>query len=104
MGNEITFQEVNAKLISLVQALLGSISPNFRAVILEYLDEVWWLTFILEQDNPEDQEEIVEITTVFEGFQEGSIDYEVVIEITDKDLHLPMDTLTRRCAYRRRER
>ncbi len=104
MSDEISLETVNQEVLALVQALLGSISPNFRVVMLEYKNEIWRLIFILEQDKADDREEIVvDITTAFEACHEKGVEYEVAIEITDKDIYLPKQTLTRRFVYCRKE-
>lgn len=103
MSNEISLEVMNRQVLSLMQALLGAISPNFRMVMLEYNNEVWRLLFILEQDKPDDRAEIDDISTEFEALQEKGIEYEVIIDITDKDIPWPTHSFTKRVVYRRRE-
>jgi hypothetical protein len=50
-----------------VQALLGTISPNFRLVALGNLGGRWQLRFVLEHESLEDREEIEDIGSLLES-------------------------------------
>jgi hypothetical protein len=71
----------NTQVINLVQAMLGSITNNFRAVFLECTDSDVALHFILEQEHSEDREEIEDIVFEFEALQQSGIDVEVDIAV-----------------------
>jgi hypothetical protein len=91
----------NAQVLNLVQAMLGSISPNFRAVCLLGAEGSVALRFILEQANEADREEIDEIVFEFEALQSSgvAVDVEVVTEagiLTD-------EVLSGRLVFSRRE-
>ncbi len=93
--------EENAQVLNLVQALMGAVSVNMRAISLEWKKNGGRLHFILERDDPEDREEIADIGSEFEALQEGSITLELLITVVDKQL--PVMTLPGRQVYRRRE-
>ncbi len=103
MSNEISLEVINRQTVALMQALWGAISPNFRMVILEYDDEIWRLTFILELDELYDREEIENIKDEFLALQETDIECEAIIEINDKGIPWPIPSFTKRVVYRRRE-
>jgi hypothetical protein len=64
----------NLQLINLVQAMLGSISGNFRAVFLDCQERRAMITFVLERDTAEDREEIEDILFEFEALQETGVE------------------------------
>ncbi len=103
MRNEISLEKMNRQTLFLMQALKGSVSPNFRMVMLEYDEGMWRLIYILEHDSSYDREEIGEIKYDFLAFQETSIYCETIIEIDDGELPWPRESLTKRIVYRRRE-
>ena len=48
-----------------VQAMVGSISNNFRQIVLEYRNSNWVLSVSLENKNETDEEEILDIVDEF---------------------------------------
>ena len=100
---KISLEKMNRQTLALMQALLGSISPNFRMVTLEYDEGMWRLIVILEHDSSYDREEIEEIKYDFLALQETNINCEVRTEINDKHIPWPIESLTKRIVYRRRE-
>jgi len=91
----------NAQVLNLVQALMGAVSVNMRAISLEWEKKGGRLHFILERDDPEDREEIADIGFEFEALQAGPIKLELMVTVDDKEL--PVMTLPGRQVYRRRE-
>lgn len=63
-----TTEEENQQVLNLVQAMLGAISSNFRAVSIR-CNEIIELTFLLEKDIPQDREEIEDIEFEFLALQ-----------------------------------
>jgi len=72
----------NCQVLNLVQAMLGSISENFRFVFIDSSDSFVRIKFILDKKNEEDVEEIEDIVFEFEALQDKSIDvdYEVIFD------------------------
>lgn len=72
----------NKIIIALVQALLGAISPNFRAVLIDFSQGVD-VRFFLVEDLAEDREEIDDVITEFDslvmGVESVSITYGVAV-------------------------
>ena len=87
--------------MSLVQAMVGAISDNFRQVTLGYSGGQWQLGFVLATDSDEDREEIDDIVSEFEALQPSSVDYEVSVEVSSDELQFP--EAPGRVLFRRRE-
>ena len=87
--------------LRLVQALRGAVSPNFRMVALAYENCKWRLIFILEEQNPEDVDEIEEIGFEFTALQETTINHEIDLTVTKEAIPWPDGSI--RVVYRRRE-
>ena len=81
-------QADNHQVANIVQAMLGSISWNFRAVSLVSDEASAVLYFVLEQDHPEDREEIADIVFEFEALQTSNIDVNVVIAVSSGPMTL----------------
>ncbi len=62
----IELASINGRVVNLVNAMLGSISPNFRAVSMEVTPTAVNLHFLLERDSKEDREEIDDIAFEYE--------------------------------------
>jgi hypothetical protein len=92
----------NLMVLSLVQALLGAVSPNMRMVYLGRGESRWRLVFVLERDDAEDREEASDVATEFEALQARPIDYELQVIVSSDDLEWPDPPS--RVVYRRRER
>lgn len=79
----------NKIIIALVQALLGAISPNFRAVLIDFSRGVD-VKFFLMEDLIEDREEIEDVITEFDslvmGIEAVSMTYSVTINENWVDL------------------
>lgn len=72
----------NKIIIALMQSLLGAISPNFRAVLIDFshgLD----VKFFLDKELDEDKEEIDDVITEFDslimGIEFCSVTYSVTV-------------------------
>jgi hypothetical protein len=78
--------EENTQVLNLVQAMLGSITPNFRVVSLECNPNAVRLYFLLEHESSEDREEIDEIIFEFEALQSSRIDVELVVCVDTRAL------------------
>ena len=63
----------NKQVLNLVQALLGAITPNYRAVFINVTEGDISIKFVLEKDSSEDKEEIRDIVFEFEALQEKSL-------------------------------
>lgn len=96
-----TLEQWNLLTLSLVQAMLGAISPNFRLVAVSNTAGVWQLLFILESESEEDRDEISDIATELEALQDAAIRYELEIRVTSEPFTLPSPPA--RVVYRRRE-
>lgn len=72
----------NKIIIALVQALLGAISSNFRAVLIDFSQGLN-VRFFLVEDLAEDREEIDDVITEFDslvmGIESVSITYGVTV-------------------------
>jgi hypothetical protein len=98
------YDEWNSTMIALIEALLGSISPNFRMVTLDAIDQKWKVTFVLERDDASDREAIQEVMDAFEIIRE--IRRPVLSEIVITRMPLPRlerGAGDRATMYRRRE-
>jgi len=72
--------------------MLGSITPNFRAISLVATESSVALHFLLEQDRPNDRDEIEDIVFEFEALQLSNIAVKVQVGASDQpiaDLALP---------------
>jgi hypothetical protein len=94
--------EWNRQTVALVQALLGAISPNFRMVSLNYINECWSIRIVLSNDDSEDRSEIAEIISEFEALQDGPISCKIDIDIESGVLAWPSPP--ERVVFRRREK
>lgn len=75
----------NAYSLNLVEALLGAITPNFRAVAIDNHLSGVRIRFLLEQKSPSDAEEIDEVLFKFEALCPGLI-VEHLITVSDEAL------------------
>jgi hypothetical protein len=74
----------NSQVLNLVQAMIGSVTSNMRAVSLECWPGGVHLHFLLERADPSDYEEIDDIAFEFEALQTGLIDVEVSVKASSK--------------------
>ncbi len=85
---KIIQQELQFQTLVLVQALLGVISSNFRAVWIS-MDPDVEVTIVLEEMNDEDINEIEELKDEFESLQTKNVDFEFKLEITTSEINYP---------------
>ena len=76
----------NEAVLALLQAMLGSISSNFRRVSLSIVGETIQLQFVLARESEMDREEISDMTFVFESLYNRQIEVEMEIVVTTKPL------------------
>ncbi len=93
--------EWNHQVLMLMQALAGAVSSNFRMVTLGHDGNRWCLRFFIEEDLPQDREEIEDIVSEFEAFQDQAIAYGFEVYVGTKAL--PMVQAPERVVFRRRE-
>ncbi|TWB60511.1 hypothetical protein [Nitrospirillum viridazoti] len=62
-------QEWNLQTITLMQALIGAISANFRMVTLDWSEDTWIISIYLERDDPQDREEAEDVGFEFDALQ-----------------------------------
>jgi hypothetical protein len=82
---EMNLEEENMQVLNLMQALLGAVSPNFRAVSITVDSEIV-LHFLLEEDNEEDREEIEDIEFEFSALQDHLVNVNIEIVVSSKPL------------------
>lgn len=91
----------NALVLDLAQALIGAVTPNFRAVYLHAKEDSIELFFVLEHDDPVDKEEIEDIEFEFEALVGRLIDVDLFVLIDRRPLSEM--NLPGRIVYARRE-
>jgi len=79
MNNNIDYQ--NRQVLYLIQALLGVISNNMKAISVEFSGQEVTIHFFLENENPHDREEINDFGAEYEALQERSVHYEISTHI-----------------------
>ncbi len=94
-------QRENGLVLSLVEAMLGGISSNFRRVGLKVENDIVKLQFILAEESALDREEIEEWLFVLESLQSGPIEIDAEVRIHAGDLQ-DLD-LSTRAVFARRE-
>jgi len=101
MNTDLSLDEWNFQVLMLVQALVGSISENFRMVALCYDDAEWVLKFYLDKSLDEDVDEIEDVVCQYTAYQDSGLKcrYEIVIGTQS----LPAFSDVGRVVYRRRE-
>ena len=86
-----TLEEENQQVLNLIQALLGAVSANFRAVSISWKDTIV-LSVLLDSDNSEDREEIDDIEYEFLAKQNRPVSVSTEILVSDRpieEIHLP---------------
>lgn len=102
MSSEMNVNDQNRMAVMLMQALWGAISPNFRMVALCLSGPIWKIWFVLENDDPDDREEIEDVAADFDALQDnGSATFNVEITVTDEPLQWPKPPWV--VVFRRRE-
>ncbi|WP_169979132.1 hypothetical protein, partial [Tautonia rosea] len=79
---ELAFE--NARVLDLVQAMFGAISPNMRAISLECVDGGVLLRFLLAEESEVDREEIDDILFEFEALQERAIEIRSSVVVSSR--------------------
>ncbi len=96
-------QQENASVLMLVQAMLGAISPNFRAVSLQIeTGGVVHLYFILENENADDREEIDDLVCEFEALSGGPVSIVAHVEIYSGEWAAGADSIRGRPVFMRK--
>lgn len=72
-----SLSEWNYQVLMLMQASLGSISPNFRAISIDYINDEWVLNFYIEHEDGDDIDEIDEIVCQYMAYQEWHIELSI---------------------------
>jgi hypothetical protein len=94
----------NAQVLNLIQAMIGSPSPNFRRVTLEgTTGDGVRLRFLLAHDDPMDREEIEEIAFEFEFETLQDADISIEVDVVCDAGPLADIRLPGRIVYVRRE-
>jgi hypothetical protein len=75
-------REENLQVLNLVQALIGSVTPNMRAASLEMTESGVRLHFLFERESPDDREETSDIAFEFEALQGRALVVEVVTTVS----------------------
>jgi hypothetical protein len=106
MSRRLDLDAQNKVTVMLVQALWGSITPNFRLVALGLAEPVWQLLFILEAESSVDRDEIDEVVGEFDalalGFTESAQGFQATTIISKETLP-GLDPASWRVVFRRRE-
>jgi len=92
MTNDLRYKIENQYILDLLQAMIGSISNNFRASWIKVKDGNLEVFFLLEEDNQKDREEIEEIIFEFEALQDKVVDVTSHIIINEKKWSPPPET------------
>lgn len=98
--SDVSSEEWQEMMLSLVQAMLGAVSCNFRMVSISH-DDTWVFSFFLERESPEDREEIDDILCEVEALQESEIEYRVNVFVGEG--YIPWPKLPERVIYKRKE-
>ena len=80
MNKDLEFE--NKVALDLVQAMLGAISPNVRAVSYECIAQKVIVYFVFEHESIEDRQEAHDIIFEFEALQQGPIDIEYYVSVS----------------------
>ena len=76
----------NAHVLNLVQAMLGFISPNMRAVSVEPAERGVRLHFLLAEEDEGDREAIEDIVLEFEALMIQFVDVEVSVIVSSQPM------------------
>lgn len=84
---QMILSDENGYVLCLVQAMIGAVSPNLRRAALEVLGpRSVRLCFVLENESPEDREEIEDIAFEFMALQSHEIDMVVDVMVDPRSL------------------
>ncbi|HVJ86101.1 MAG TPA: hypothetical protein VM452_10685 [Caulifigura sp.] len=85
------------------QALIGAISPNFRAVLLKHNESRYVVTFILQERISEDLDEIMDFETTLEAMIGTGSVFSTEVLVSQSDIVLEPPSGSSICIFRRRE-
>ena len=85
------------------QALIGMITPNFRAVILKRNGRGYLVTFILQERIIDDFEEIMDFEFELEAMIGSGSVFATEVLVSRSDIVLEPPSGTSMCIFRRRE-
>jgi hypothetical protein len=95
------YEKLRTYALNLVQASVGAVSDNFRAILISIVDGKPFIEFYLLADRSDDLEEIDEILCEFEALQDQKI--EVSNEIYFGNEVIVIDQSRAIVTFRRRE-
>jgi hypothetical protein len=101
MKTAVEFERENLPVLNIVQAMIGSVTPNLRGVSLECGPRGAHLYFLLEHEDQSDREEIKDIAFELEALQSRGIDLEVSVLVSPEPL--ATGTLPGRRVFGRKE-
>lgn len=93
--------EWNFETVDVTQALLGSISPNYRMITMDHDGREWVFSFVLDHEDAEDRAEIDDFATEWEALKDRPTPCKIVVLIEPGVLAWPSPPA--RVVYRRRE-
>lgn len=102
MTNNISIAQWNELTVNIVHAMSGSISSNFRRVVLYLRENKWILEIILQEDDVEDRDEIDYCRDVMEGYDYFGLKWDIEIKVTTFEMTNP-NLKEGRIIYWRRE-
>lgn len=76
-------QYENFQVLSLIQAMLGAVSNNMRAVSLRCDGKIVHLYFLLAGESAEDRKEIEDIVAEWEALQETNVPVQVHVMVSN---------------------
>ncbi len=103
LTNKKDLEFENKVALDLVQAMLGAISPNVRAVSYECIAQKVIVYFVFKRDSTEDRDEAEDITFEFEALQQGPIDIEHQVTVSAQPFQGGAASLKGRLIYLRKE-
>lgn len=93
----------NKVALELIQAMLGALSSNVRAVSFQCNGRRIELFFVFEKESSTDREEADYILVEFEALQSGPVDIEHHIKVTEELFPNGVSSLKGRPLYARKE-
>lgn len=86
MRQESDIDYVNGQIVLLVEAMLCSITPNFRAVSIDCREESVALYFVLDEESHDSREDIDDIVFEYQALQEVIREIELIVVVDHRDL------------------
>ncbi|GAB1255762.1 hypothetical protein NBRC116494_02640 [Aurantivibrio plasticivorans] len=93
----------NRVALDLMQALLGTVSPNIRGVSFECINKKVIVHYLIAEDSMEDREEAEDLLAEFEALQPGPFDISCVVTVSSAELSQGVGSLKGRPIYARKE-